>query len=85
MSQSFPPALTLYHSEFCGYCYRVRAVIDELGLEVAYKSTLRDRVAASELLAARGRRTVPVLRIDHAEGQQWMGESADIIRYLRML
>jgi glutaredoxin 2 len=33
---------------------------------------------------ATGRRTVPVLRIEHDDGRvEWMPESADIVDYLR--
>ena len=36
-----------------------------------------------ELVAARGRATVPVLRIMTASGEdRWMPESSDIVRYL---
>ena len=36
-----------------------------------------------ELSEAHGRRTVPVLRIFAADGEErWMPESADIVRYL---
>jgi len=76
--------LALYHFEGCGYCYRVRDVIDELGIEVELRDIFENRDWFDELVEARGRRTVPVLRITSADGEEhWMPESRDIIRYLR--
>lgn len=74
--------LTLYVTDGCGYCADVRAVLSELKLEIAERDAWNDPEARQELLAARGRRTVPVLRIDGSEGTQWMGESSVIIDYL---
>jgi glutaredoxin 2 len=75
--------LSLYHYDSCPYCARVRRVIAELGVEVELRDIEEDAGHLRALVEARGRRTVPVLRIRHAEGDEWMPESADIIRYLR--
>jgi glutaredoxin len=76
--------LALYHFEGCGYCYRVRDVIDELGIDVELRDIFDNREWFDELVEARGRRTVPVLRITAADGEErWLPESRDIIRYLR--
>jgi len=76
-------SLMLYHSDLCGYCWRVRGVIDELGVAVELRDTGK-REYANELTEARGRGTVPVLRRVSASGEsEWMPESSDIIDYLR--
>jgi glutathione S-transferase len=78
------PKLYLYQYETCWYCMRVRRVIDELGLDVELRNVRRDPTHRADLIAARGRKTVPVLRIDNGDGNDvWMPESADIIDYLR--
>jgi glutaredoxin len=76
-------ALSLYHYEGCGYCGRVRRTLAELGVELELRDIDHDPEHLRALLDARGRRTVPVLRIRHPEGDEWMPESADIIAYLR--
>ena len=76
--------LVLYHFESCPYCARVRRAIDELGVEVELRDIFENREFLDELREARGRRTVPVLRIIGSDGEErWMPESADIVRYLR--
>ena len=76
--------LALYHFEGCGYCRLVRRVIDELGLKVQLRDILRDPGHRAALIEARGRTTVPVLRITGPDGgERWMPESRDIVRYLR--
>ena len=76
-----PPAvndLSLYVMRGCGYCQDVRVAIQALGLEIEERDVRQDPEHRRALLAARGRGTVPVLRI----GDTWMGESQDIIAYL---
>jgi glutaredoxin len=75
--------LQLYISRGCGFCSRVLHVIAELGIDVTTRDIYADRSAFSELIAARGRATVPVLRCTAGEVDRYMPESADIIRYLR--
>lgn len=75
--------LTLYAYDGCFYCERVRQAAGALGLLLREKNIFREPEAASELIEARGRRTVPVLRIEReGEMSEWMPESRDIIRYL---
>ncbi len=75
--------LALYHFDGCPYCSRVRRVIDELGIDVELRDIFENHTYLEELREARGRRTVPVLRIMVAGGdERWMPESADIVRYL---
>lgn len=75
--------LQLYISRGCGFCSRVLRVIAELGVDIKTRDIYADRTAYSELIAARGRGTVPVLRCTAGEVDRFMPESADIIRYLR--
>lgn len=76
--------LALYHYDGCFFCTIVHRAIAELGIEVELRNIYQDRQHLSDLTAARGRRTVPVLRISRADGSEvWMPESRDIVRYLR--
>jgi len=75
--------LALYYWPSCPFCVRVTNVIDRLGLKVELRHILRDRSRRDELVQARGRATVPVLRIESPDGTvRWMPESLDIIHYL---
>jgi glutathione S-transferase len=75
--------LALYHYEGCVYCARVRRALAELHVEVELRDIEEEPAHLRALVEARGRRTVPVLRIRHDEGDEWMPESADIVAYLR--
>ena len=75
--------LALYYYPQCFFCRRVTTVIDELSIDVELRNILTDPEHAAALLAARGRRTVPVLRCTSGGEDRWMPESADIVRYLR--
>ena len=86
MSQSEGPRLSLYHRNFCFFCSRVISVIRDLNMEVEDRNIWQDEDALHELQQATGRTTVPVLRIESAEGEiTWMPESADIVQYLMTL
>lgn len=75
--------LALYHYDACPFCQRVRFALSQLGVEVELRDIRKDPEHLRALVEARGSRTVPVLRIRGAEGDEWMPESADIVRYLR--
>jgi len=78
--------LSLYGYPQCPYCRRVLQAIDELGLDIELRNTIESRDYERELVEARGRGTVPVLRIEGEGGQvRWLPESADIIEYLGAL
>ena len=75
--------LALYYFDGCPFCNRVRRVIDTLGIDVELRNIDEREDYREELRAARGRTTVPVLRITATGGdERWMPESADIVRYL---
>lgn len=76
--------LSIYGYPQCPFCRRVLDAADELGLEIPMRDTLKDAQSRSALADALGATTVPVLRIEGADGDdEWMPESADIIRYLK--
>jgi glutaredoxin len=75
--------LALYYTPWCPYCHLVREVIDELGVDVELRDIESDSHHHQELVAARQRATVPVLRITSPSGDsRWMPESSDIISLL---
>lgn len=77
--------LSLYYYDACPFCRIVLREIERLGLEVERRDIWMDRQHRTDLVEARGRSTVPVLRIEGDDGEApvWMPESADIIEYLR--
>ena len=78
--------LSIYGYPQCPFCSRVLRAMDELGLEIEFRNTMQDSDRLQELAQAMGRTTVPVLRIEGADGDvQWLPESVDIIRYLGQL
>ena len=86
MSNFERPKLSLYHRNFCLFCSRVINAIKGLDIEIDGKNIWKDSDALRELEQATGRSTVPVLRIESADGEvTWMPESSDIVRYLSSL
>ncbi len=75
-------SLALYRFDGCPWCERVRAAIDDLGIDVEERDIRRDEASARALHEATGRGRVPVLRIDEGTQTRWLPESADIVRYL---
>ncbi|MCP4300428.1 MAG: glutaredoxin [Gammaproteobacteria bacterium] len=75
--------LALYYSRSCPFCALVTSAIDRLGLDVELREIFEDSEYREQLVEARGRATVPVLRITSPDGEErWMPESRDIVRYL---
>ena len=71
--------ITLYQTEWCPYCHRVRQVLTELGITftaVNVPAANEDRV---ELIAIAGQDGVPVL----TDGDRTYTDSDEIIEYLR--
>ena len=68
----------LFKTDLCGFCYRVRAFLEQYGIEVPLRDTNTDAAAFRELLENTGRTTVPCLFID---GEP-LFESLDIIAWL---
>lgn len=81
---SVKPYLALYYFDGCPFCYFVLDAIADLDVEVELRDIVADPSHRSDLVAARGRPTVPVLRIITPGGSdRWLPESADIIGYLQ--
>ncbi len=75
--------LALYHFNSCPFCGMVRAGIERLGVEVELRDIHENPQYRDDLIDARGRATVPVLRITSPNGEErWMPESRDIVHYL---
>lgn len=71
-------SLVLYASSTCGYCHRVFAHLERLGLEVAVRDVRADLDAHAALREKTGRGQVPCLFIDGDP----LFESADIMDWL---
>lgn len=75
--------LALYHFNGCPFCSIARSAIDRLGVKIELRDIFENSEYRKELIEARGRATVPVLRITSPDGEErWMAESRDIVRYL---
>lgn len=75
--------LALYYFTTCPFCRMVLAALKGLDVEVELLNIHEKNQYLEELVAARGRATVPVLRIESPDGGvRWMPESRDIVRYL---
>ena len=77
--------LTLFQFEECPYCAKVRAKLEELGLEYQKVNVPRDREHSlrKELFKKSGVPTVPVLKITTDNEEKFLGESEEIISYLK--
>ena len=76
--------LALYYFDGCPFCMLVLSEIEQLGLDVDLRNIFADPRYRDELIAARGRTTVPVLKVGSPDGEdRWMPESRDIVSYLR--
>ena len=76
----------LFKSDTCGFCFRVRAYVEQLGMELPLRDVHTDAEAFRELLQGGGKTTVPCLRIERSTDAgtqiEWMYESLDIMQYL---
>lgn len=73
------PQLTLYQSEGCPYCQRVRSYLDQAAITVPMKDTGADPTFRQELIKIGGKPQVPCLVIDG----QALYESLDIIEWFK--
>jgi glutaredoxin len=75
-------SFAVYHYEGCPYCDFVRAAARAQGVDITWRDIEREPQHRRDLVEARGRATVPVLRISR-EGapDEWMPESRDIVRF----
>ncbi len=83
MQDSKGTKLAIYSTKWCPFCRRVWSGVDRLRIEAENRDLNKSGEWEQELIQARGRRTVPVLRITDDHGRdEWMPESADIVRWL---
>jgi len=76
--------LALYMTPYCPFCKMVLRAMDGLDVKIDIRDVSANPQDQADLIAARGRATVPVLRITCADGsERWMPESRDITRYLQ--
>jgi len=76
--------LSLYYFDGCPFCMMVLRVIEDLDVDVELRNIFENTQHRDDLISARGRATVPVLRIDSTDGSaRWMPESRDIARFLQ--
>ena len=76
-------SLVLYGYPECPFCRRVLNAIAMLEIDVPLRNTMIEDEHNAALVAATGRETVPVLRIEKQDGSvRWLPESLDIVRFL---
>jgi Glutathione S-transferase len=74
--------LRLYDYRGCPFSFNVRRTLHRLNLDIPYCDIRKCQVHHDDLLSKYGRIHVPVLRIDTADGVQWLDDSQQIIQYL---
>ena len=75
--------LALYMTPTCPFCLFVLNTIGQLNIDVELRDVSANANHYEDLVKARKRATVPVLRITTPDGaSRWMPESRDIAQYL---
>lgn len=75
--------LALYEFKACPFCMKVRKVMHRQALTIETRDARRNQQWGDELRAQGGAFKVPCLRIsEEGKPDEWMYESADIMRYL---
>jgi glutaredoxin 2 len=83
LSQKDIKSMALYHYDGCPYCAMTRRAIKELGADIEHRNIQLDNQHKQDLIQGGGKKQVPCLRIELANGgTQWMYESGDIIQFL---
>ncbi len=78
--------LALYYFDGCPFCNMVSRAIDLLDIDVERRNIMLEPQHRDDLIEARRRATVPVLRITSPDGdERWMPESRDIVSYLQKM
>ena len=74
----------LYCRSDCGACISVRLAAWWNGITLQYRDTGKSKEYELELTNGGGKKQVPCLRIDEADGtSNWLYEAQDIIDYLK--
>ncbi|MEI6893318.1 MAG: glutaredoxin [Colwellia sp.] len=78
--------LSLYQLPACPFCVKVRRTMKREGLKIELRNISGKNNFSEELTREGGKRKVPCLRIEQADGQvQWLYESSDVVRHLQGL
>ena len=78
--------ISLYQLPSCPFCVKVRRTMKREGLNIELRNINKKNDYREELIREGGKRTVPCLRIEKADGQvQWLYESSDVIAHLQQL
>ncbi len=78
--------LSLYQLPSCPFCVKVRRAIKREGLTIELRNISANNHYREELIREGGKRTVPCLRIEQADGKvQWLYESNDVVAHLQKL
>jgi len=78
--------LSLYQLPSCPFCVKVRRTMKREGLNIELRNINQKNNFREELINEGGKRTVPCLRIDKADGEvQWLYESSDVVAHLQQL
>jgi len=78
--------ISLYQLPSCPFCVKVRRSIKREGLKIELRTISGKNDYREELIREGGKRTVPCLRIEKADGQvQWLYESGDVVAHLQSI
>ena len=78
--------LSLYQLPSCPFCVKVRRTMKREGLNIELRNINQKNNYREELIREGGKRTVPCLRIEQADGKvQWLYESNDVVKHLQQL
>jgi len=78
--------LSLYQLPSCPFCVKVRRTMKREGLNIELRNINQKNDYREELIREGGKRKVPCLRIEKADGQiQWLYESNDVVAHLQQL
>ena len=76
--------LSLYQLPACPFCVKVRRAVKREGLKIELRDISNNNDYRDELIREGGKRTVPCLRIEKADGEvQWLYESGDVVAHLQ--
>jgi len=74
--------LTLYVSDTCPYCARVKKQVKHLNVPLKVKNLDKCHIFQKELLSGGGKAQVPCLKIERRQGSEWVYRSDKIARYI---
>ena len=78
--------LSLYQLPSCPFCVKVRRTMKREGLNIELRNINQKNDYREELIREGGKRKVPCLRIEQADGKiQWLYESSDVVAHLQQL